>query len=131
MHLKIHITDEAAQKIISTFHKYNNENYKTPTFRIDVVNAGCGGMAYKYGIDKQEIPVDENEELYFISNGIKIIIKKSNFEILNDITLDYVDELIGSHFEITNPNAKANCGCGKSFNIKERKIQKNKDCIVD
>ena len=31
--------------------------------------------------------------------------------------IDYVTELIGSSFKITNPQASSSCGCGTSFSI--------------
>jgi iron-sulfur cluster insertion protein len=31
--------------------------------------------------------------------------------------LDFVQELIGSYFQVSNPNATASCGCGTSFAI--------------
>ena len=34
-----------------------------------------------------------------------------------DSAIDFVDELIGAHFKITNPQATASCGCGTSFSI--------------
>ena len=34
---------------------------------------------------------------------------------LQGAVIDYVDALTGGGFKITNPNAKSNCGCGKSF----------------
>ena len=29
--------------------------------------------------------------------------------------VDYSDALTGGGFKISNPNARGNCGCGKSF----------------
>jgi iron-sulfur cluster assembly accessory protein len=31
--------------------------------------------------------------------------------------IDFIDELIGAQFKISNPNATASCGCGTSFSI--------------
>jgi iron-sulfur cluster assembly accessory protein len=31
--------------------------------------------------------------------------------------IDFVDDLIGSSFRVTNPQATAACGCGTSFSI--------------
>jgi iron-sulfur cluster insertion protein len=32
-------------------------------------------------------------------------------------TLDYKDDIMGSSFTITNPNAQTTCGCGSSFSV--------------
>jgi iron-sulfur cluster insertion protein len=31
--------------------------------------------------------------------------------------VDYVEDLTGSFFRVTNPNATASCGCGNSFAV--------------
>ena len=31
--------------------------------------------------------------------------------------LDFVEDMIGSYFKITNPNATSTCGCGTSFSV--------------
>ena len=31
--------------------------------------------------------------------------------------VDYVEDLTGSYFRVTNPNATASCGCGNSFAV--------------
>ena len=36
--------------------------------------------------------------------------------------LDYVKSIVGSNFEIKNPNAKSSCGCGISVNFDMEKI---------
>ena len=32
-------------------------------------------------------------------------------------TVDYVEDLMGSTFKISNPNATTTCGCGSSFGV--------------
>ena len=39
----------------------------------------------------------------------------AKFKIPSEI--DYVSELIGEQFKITNPQTKSSCGCGVSFSI--------------
>jgi iron-sulfur cluster insertion protein len=34
---------------------------------------------------------------------------------LQGASVDYVDDLMGSSFNISNPNAQTTCGCGSSF----------------
>jgi iron-sulfur cluster insertion protein len=36
---------------------------------------------------------------------------------LNGVEVDYKEDLIGSAFSITNPNAQTSCGCGSSFSV--------------
>ena len=37
--------------------------------------------------------------------------------LIQNSKIDYVNELIGSSFKITNPQASSSCGCGTSFSI--------------
>ena len=31
--------------------------------------------------------------------------------------LDFVDDLSGAYFKVSNPNASSSCGCGSSFSV--------------
>ena len=49
------------------------------------------------------------------ANGVKLFVHPMHASLLNGITVDFIDELMGGGFKIDNPNAKGGCGCGKSF----------------
>jgi iron-sulfur cluster insertion protein len=36
---------------------------------------------------------------------------------LQGAKIDYKEEIMGSQFVITNPNASSSCGCGSSFAV--------------
>ena len=46
-----------------------------------------------------------------------ILIDKSSADLLKGSEVDYVSELIGEQFKITNPQTKSSCGCGVSFSL--------------
>lgn len=46
--------------------------------------------------------------------GIKLFIDSESMKLLEGTTIDYVESLQASGFRISNPNARASCGCGKS-----------------
>ena len=48
---------------------------------------------------------------------MNIIIDGTSMELIKGSTVDYVNELIGSSFKISNPQASSSCGCGTSFSI--------------
>ena len=48
---------------------------------------------------------------------INVVIDETSMELIQNSTIDYVHELIGSSFKITNPQASSSCGCGTSFSI--------------
>ena len=50
-------------------------------------------------------------------NFENILIDKTSADLLKGSEIDYVSELIGEQFKITNPQTKSSCGCGVSFSI--------------
>ncbi len=81
--------------------------------RIIVDGGGCQGFEYKFELTDQE----NNDDYTFEKDGISLLVDEISFPFMAGSTVDYVDDLIGAHFQITNPNAKSSCGCGTSFAI--------------
>ena len=46
-----------------------------------------------------------------------ILIDKASADLLKGSEVDFVSELIGDQFKISNPQSKSSCGCGVSFSI--------------
>ena len=105
----INITDQAISKIQEVLTS-NNMKY----FRIKVKGGGCSGFQYVF---KSENEINQEKDLVFNFKDLKILIDKNSLEFIDEAELDYKDELIGSSFSISNPNAKNSCGCGSSFSI--------------
>ena len=57
--------------------------------------------------------VKKNDDL----NYQNILIDKASADLLKGSEVDYVKELIGNSFKITNPQTKSSCGCGVSFSL--------------
>ena len=105
---KIEITDNA-QEHIATVLKKDSAKY----FRITVLGGGCAGFQYKFDFENLR-----NEDDILIHNEkIDVIIDETSMELIQNSKIDYVHELIGSSFKITNPQATSSCGCGTSFSI--------------
>lgn len=79
--------------------------------RVTVQAGGCSGASY--GMEFAETP--EAGEAVLDANGVRLFVHPMHASLLNGITIDFVDELMGGGFRIENPNAKGGCGCGKSF----------------
>ena len=105
----INITDQAISKIQEVLTS-NNKKY----FRIKVKGGGCSGFQYVF---KSENEINKEKDLVFKFKDLTILIDKNSLEFIDEAELDYKDELIGSSFSISNPNAKNSCGCGSSFSI--------------
>lgn len=82
------------------------------TVRISVKGGGCAGFMYDmYYEDREPSEMDEVIE----QDGVKVLVDPISLTYMENITLDYVDGLMGSGFKFINPDVKASCGCGHSF----------------
>ena len=106
----ITISESAKTKIKDLLCQEGNPNLSLRTF---VQGGGCSGFQYGFTFDEEqneddfEIPVDE----------FKILVDSMSMQYLQGATIDYVEELMGSSFNIKNPNATTTCGCGSSFGV--------------
>ena len=108
MENKIEITENAQKHIASII-----ANEKSKYFRITVLGGGCAGFQYKFDFDNQK----NEDDIVFKTDKMNIIIDGTSMELIKGSTVDYVNELIGSSFKISNPQASSSCGCGTSFSI--------------
>ena len=108
MTLNLNLTKSAAKQI-----KQLGDFEKAPYFRVSVDGGGCSGFQYKFDFENLK-----NEDDILIHNEkIDVIIDETSMELIQNSKIDYVHELIGSSFKITNPQATSSCGCGTSFSI--------------
>lgn len=105
---KIEITDNA-QDHIATVLKKDSAKY----FRITVLGGGCSGFQYKFDFEN----LKKEDDILIHNEKIDVIIDETSMELIQNSKIDYVHELIGSSFKITNPQATSSCGCGTSFSI--------------
>ena len=82
-------------------------------FRVAVLGGGCSGFQYDFSIDKNR----QDDDLVFFAHDVEVVVDVISLELIDHAELDYVQDLMGSYFAVTNPNATASCGCGTSFSI--------------
>jgi len=102
---EIKFTDKALKQINTLLSKKDKGSF----FRIAIKGGGCSGFQYEFTFDKSK----EKDDLNFQN----ILIDKVSADLLKGSEIDYVSELIGEQFKITNPQTKSSCGCGVSFSI--------------
>tara|TARA_Y100001936_G_C15568638_1_gene405989 strand:+ start:17 stop:334 length:318 start_codon:yes stop_codon:yes gene_type:complete len=102
---EIKFTDKAIKQINNLLSKKDKGSF----FRIAIKGGGCSGFQYEFTIDNSKANDDLNYE--------NILIDKTSANLLKGSEIDYVSELIGSQFKITNPQSKSSCGCGVSFSL--------------
>ncbi len=104
------VTDKAAKKVLQLITEENNPDL---ALRVYIVGGGCSGFQYGFAFD-----ATQNEDDFVITkNDTKFMVDALSAQYLMGATIDYVENLQGAHFVVTNPNAKTTCGCGSSFSV--------------
>src|SRR5688572_27326655 len=106
--LTMAVTDLAKAKLQSFLE---GKSLDSVGVRVSVQAGGCSGASY--GMEFAEKPAEG--EMTLKANGVNLFVHPMHANLLNGITIDFVDELMGGGFKIGNPNATGGCGCGKSF----------------
>ncbi len=104
------ITENAAKRIGLLKDQDGNPDLM---LRIAVSAGGCSGFSYGFDLDDKV----NDDDLLFEKNGIKVVVDETSLELLKGSELDYKEDLIGSYFQMSNPNANVACGCGSSFGV--------------
>ena len=81
--------------------------------RIAVNGGGCSGYQYDFSFDAARA----GDDILIETDGARVLVDQVSLELLGGSVVDFVDGIMGSHFEIRNPNAKSSCGCGTSFSV--------------
>jgi iron-sulfur cluster insertion protein len=106
----ITITDSAKEKVADILAEENNPAI---ALRVFVQGGGCSGFSYGFTLD--EVKAEDDFEIE--QPNFKILVDSMSYQYLVGSTIDYKEEIMGSSFTITNPNAQSTCGCGSSFSV--------------
>ena len=106
---QIVVSDKAAEKLCELMVAEK----KDPTvygLRLGVQGGGCSGLTYFMDFDTAR-----EDDKIFENKGARVLVDSKSILHVSGSTLDYSEGLMGSGFQIKNPNAKSSCGCGSSF----------------
>jgi iron-sulfur cluster insertion protein len=103
------VTDNAAKRIAFLAAKEG----KPVAMRVAVLGGGCSGFQYNFSFEEGT----NDDDLTIERNGAKVLVDATSLELLKGSELDYVEEMVGSSFQVKNPNATSSCGCGNSFSM--------------
>jgi iron-sulfur cluster insertion protein len=106
----ITISDSAAEKIKDILAEENNPSTK---LRVFVQGGGCSGFSYGFTLDQEQAEDDFTITLH----DVEVLVDSMSMQYLQGAEIDYKEELMGSSFNIKNPNATTTCGCGSSFGV--------------
>ncbi|QCI22085.1 iron-sulfur cluster insertion protein ErpA [Buchnera aphidicola] len=106
----IKFTKNAEKKINDLIKIKKNNNLK---LRIYITGGGCSGFQYQFVFDEHI----NQDDIIIAQKNTSLIIDPISFQYLYGSKIDYLENLEGSKFIVSNPNAKNTCGCGLSFSI--------------
>lgn len=107
----VNITESAKSKIMDLLLEENNPKLALRTF---VQGGGCSGFSYGFTFDEEK---NEDDFEFPINEQYNVLVDAMSMQYLQGAVIDYKEEMMGSQFVITNPNAQSTCGCGSSFSV--------------
>lgn len=105
----ISLTRNAAKRVAWIAERQN----KPAILRLAVDGGGCAGFTYKFDLS----PEAEADDQVVETDGVKLVVDPMSLELVKGSAVDFVEDLGGAAFKVTNPNAQSGCGCGSSFSV--------------
>ena len=106
----LELTESAAQRISELVTADGNPDLM---LRLAVSGGGCSGFQYEFSLDDTRT----GEDVIIEAHGAKMVVDETSLGFLGGSQVDFVRELVGASFKISNPNATSSCGCGSSFSV--------------
>ena len=106
---EIQLTDSAAARVAAIAGKQG----KPAILRLSVDGGGCSGFQYKFGF----ADAIEADDTVAENAGVTLVVDSISLDLVRGSAVDYVEDLGGAAFKVTNPNAASGCGCGSSFSV--------------
>jgi iron-sulfur cluster insertion protein len=106
----IRVSERAARRIKEILAREDRPALK---LRVSVSGGGCSGFQYGFALDDQ----NEDGDIAIEQGGARVVIDGMSLMYMIGCEVDYVEDLTGSYFRVTNPNATSSCGCGNSFAV--------------
>ncbi len=110
METEITFTEKAANKVRGLME---SEGDLQLCLRVFVTGGGCNGFSYGFTFDDAQADDDAVIE----QSGVRMLVDSMSYPYLAGADVDYVEDLTGAQFTVSNPNASATCGCGSSFSL--------------
>jgi|TARA_Y100001001_G_scaffold134825_1_gene135576 iron-sulfur cluster insertion protein len=106
----IQMSARAADKVSELIQDEGNDELK---LRVFVTGGGCSGFSYGFTFD-DDVAQDDT---VVRRSGVTMVVDPMSYQYLVGAEVDFKEDLQGSQFVVTNPNASSTCGCGNSFAI--------------
>lgn len=105
----VELTEAAARRVAEILKTEPAGSF----LRVGVDGGGCSGFTYTYNISTERA----DDDLVLERDGATVLIDQISLEFLRGCRIDFIDDLMGRMFKVSNPAATASCGCGSSFAV--------------
>ena len=105
----IFLTENAARRVAAIAERQS----KPAILRLSVDGGGCAGFTYKFEL----APAADAEDMVAETAGVRLVVDPVSLDLVRGSAVDFVEDLGGASFKVTNPNAASGCGCGSSFSV--------------
>jgi iron-sulfur cluster assembly protein len=102
------LTPDASKKVLYLLKQEEDAFF----LRVAIVGGGCNGLSYKLKF----VSDTRQGDILVESGGAPVLVDSKSALYLRGSQIDYSSKLVGGGFQFSNPNAKATCSCGESFN---------------
>ena len=106
---QIFLTDSAARRVAAIAARQS----KPAILRLAVDGGGCAGFTYKFELAEAA----EADDTIAETGGVRLVVDPVSLDLVRGSAVDFVEDLGGAAFKVTNPNAASGCGCGSSFSV--------------
>ena len=103
-------SDSAASRVAQLIREEKNPELR---LRVYITGGGCSGFSYGFSFDEN---LKEGDSGVY-NQGVQLVVDPMSYQYLMGSTVDYLEDLQGARFIVSNPNAKTTCGCCSSFSI--------------
>lgn len=107
----IYLSPEAFQEINRMMAA--SRQPESRTFRIGIQAGGCSDYSYIL----LPFPTITPSDHIWDWEDLRIVVADDDLPLVDGLTLDYAQDLMGGGFRFHNPHAVSSCGCGTSFAV--------------
>ncbi len=107
--MSVTLSPSAAKRVATIALKQG----KPAMLRLAVDGGGCAGFSYKFALAEAV----EADDAVAETDGVRLVVDPVSLDLLDGSEVDFVEDLGGAAFKVTNPNAASGCGCGSSFSV--------------
>ncbi|MBA3525327.1 MAG: iron-sulfur cluster assembly accessory protein [Pseudomonadota bacterium] len=103
------LTENAARRVAAIAARQS----KPAILRLSVDGGGCSGFTYRFELAEAA----QADDAVATAGGATLVVDPVSLDLVRGSAVDFVEDLGGAAFRVTNPNAASGCGCGSSFSV--------------